>query len=165
VWVLLKPVLRAGKTFPHDPAITEVDARGAWVEQSQAVMVAVDAAGALVGSYYLRSNFLALGAHVSNAGYVVAERSRHQGIGSRLCQHSLQEARRLGFRLMQFNLVVNTNTAGIRCWQRNGFQVVGTLPEAFRQKQLGYVDALVMTSPWWRGRAHEGGAASAATGQ
>ena len=45
---------------------------------------------------------------------------------------------------MQFNLVVSTNTAGIRCWQRNGFQVVGTLPGAFRHSQLGYVDALVM---------------------
>ncbi len=144
VWALLEPVFRAGETFPHDPGITEAEARGAWVEQSQAVMVAVDPAEALVGTYYLRPNSLALGAHVANAGYVVAEHCRRQGIGSRLCQHSLQAARRLGFRAMQFNLVVSTNTAGIRCWQRNGFQVVGTLPGAFRHKQLGYVDALVM---------------------
>ena len=68
---------------------------------------------------------------MANAGYAVAE-------------HSLQAARRLGFRAMQFNMVVSTNTAGIRCWQRNGFQVVGTLPGAFRHRQLGYVDALVM---------------------
>ena len=69
---------------------------------------------------------------------------RRQGICSRFYQHSLQAARCLGFRMMQFNLVVNTNTAGIPCWQRNGFQVIGTLPGAFRLKQLGYVDALVM---------------------
>jgi ribosomal protein S18 acetylase RimI-like enzyme len=81
---------------------------------------------------------------VANAGYVVAEQARRQGIGSRLCQHSLQAAQRLGFRAMQFNLVVSTNNAGIRCWQRNGFQVVGRLPGAFRHRQLGYVDALVM---------------------
>jgi ribosomal protein S18 acetylase RimI-like enzyme len=81
---------------------------------------------------------------VANAGYVVAEQARRQGIGSRLCQHSLHAARRLGFRLMQFNLVVSTNTAGIRCWQSNGFEVVGTLPGAFRHRRLGYVDALVM---------------------
>ena len=144
VWALLEPVLRAGETFPHDPAISEPEAQVAWVEQSQAVMVAVNAAGALVGTYYLRPNSLCLGAHVANAGYVVAEHCRCQGIGSRLCQHSLQAARRLGFRAMQFNLVVSTNTAGIRCWQRNGFAVVGTLPAAFRHRQLGYVDALVM---------------------
>ena len=107
-------------------------------------MVAVDAAGALVGTNSLKPNMLALGAHVANAGYVVADHCRRQGIGSRLCQHSLQAARRLGFRLMQFNLVVRTNTAGIRCWQRNGFQVVGTLPGAFRHRQLGYEDAIVM---------------------
>ncbi len=116
----------------------------AWVEQSQAVMVAVDAAGAVVGTYYLRPNTLALGAHVANAGYAVAEHCRRQGIGSRLCQHSPKAARRLGFRAMQFNLVVSTNTAGICCWQRNGFQIIGTLPGAFLHKQLGYVDALVM---------------------
>ena len=100
---------------PHNPAITEAEAEVAWVKQSQAVMVAVDASGALV----------------ANAGYVVAE-------------HSLHAARRLGFRLMPFTLVVSTNAAGIRCWQRNGFQVVGTLPGAFRPRRLGYVDALVM---------------------
>jgi L-amino acid N-acyltransferase YncA len=144
MWSLLEPVFRAGETFPHDPAITEAQARLLWIEQTRAVMVAADATGAVVGTYYLKPNSLALGAHVANAGYVVAEHVRRQGIGSRLCQHSLQAARRLGFRLMQFNLVVGTNTAGIRCWQRNGFQVVGTLPGAFRHKQLGYVDALVM---------------------
>ena len=137
-------MFRAGETFPHDPAITEAEAQQAWVEQNQAVMVAVDVDGALVGTYYLRPNSLTLGAHVANAGYVVAEHCRRQGIGSCLCQSSLDAARRLGFRSMQFNLVVSTNTAGIGCWQRNGFQVVGILPGAFRHKQLGYVDALVM---------------------
>ncbi|MFO7629564.1 MAG: GNAT family N-acetyltransferase [Prochlorococcaceae cyanobacterium] len=144
LWALLEPVFRAGETFPHDPAIPEAEAQLAWVEQSQAVMVAMDAAGDVLGTYYLKPNSLALGAHVANAGTVVAAHCRRQGIGSRLCQNSLQAARRLGFRAMQFNLVVSTNTAGIRCWQRNGFQVVATLPGAFRHRQLGYVDALVM---------------------
>lgn len=144
IWALLEPVFRAGETFPHDPLISEPEARALWVEQSQAVMVAMDADGAVVGSYYLRPNSLCLGAHVANAGYVVAEPCRRQGIGSRLCQHSLQTARRLGFRSMQFNLVVGTNTAGIRCWQSNGFEIVGTLPGAFRHSQWGFVDAHVM---------------------
>lgn len=144
VWPLLEPVFRAGETFPHDPAISETEARVLWVEQSQAVMVALDATGALVGTYYLRPNSLCLGAHVANAGYVVAQPCRGEGIGSRLCQHSLQAARQLGFRAMQFNLVVSSNTAGIRCWERNGFRTVGILPGAFRHRQLGYVDAHVM---------------------
>ena len=144
VWGLLEPVFRAGETFPHDPLIREPEARVSWVEQSQAVMVAVASDGAVVGTYYLRPNSLCLGAHVANGGYVVAEPYRRQGIGSRLCQHSLQAARQLGFRALQFNLVVSTNTAGIHCWQHNGFEIVGTLPGAFRHKRLGYVDAHVM---------------------
>ena len=144
IWALLEPVFRAGESFPHDPAISEAEAQLAWVQHSQAVMVAVDPAGAVVGTYDLRPNALALGAHVANAGYVVAQHYRRQGIGSRLCQHSLQAARRLGFRAMQFNLVVSTNSAGIRCWQRNGFELVGTLPGAFRHRQMGFVDALAM---------------------
>ena len=40
--------------------------------------------------------------------------------------------------------MVSTNTAGIRCWQHNGFEIIGTLPGAFRHRQLGYVDAWVM---------------------
>jgi L-amino acid N-acyltransferase YncA len=65
-------------------------------------------------------------------------------MGSRLCQHSLQEARRRGFRAIQFNLVVSINTASLRCWQLNGFQIVGTLPGAFHHLQLGDVDAHVL---------------------
>ncbi len=67
VWELLEPVFRAGETFPHDPAISESEAQLAWVEQNQAVMIAVDGSGALVGTYYLRHNSLCLGAHVANA--------------------------------------------------------------------------------------------------
>ncbi|MCT0215921.1 hypothetical protein KQ298_06230 [Synechococcus sp. CS-1330] len=54
VWALLEPVFLAGETFPHDPAISESEAQVAWVEQNQAVMVAVDGAGAVVGTSYIR---------------------------------------------------------------------------------------------------------------
>jgi L-amino acid N-acyltransferase YncA len=144
VWAVLEPVFRAGETFPHDPAISEAEARASWVERSQAVMVAVEEQGIVVGTYYLRPNSLSLGAHVANAGYAVAEHTRRRGIGSQLCRHSLHTARRMGFRALQFNLVVSSNTAGIRCWQKHGFQLIGTLPGAFRHRQLGYVDAHVM---------------------
>ena len=80
VWAQLEPVFRAGRTFPHDPVISEAVAQVAWVEQSQAVIVAVDSTGAVVGTYHLRPNSFALGAHVANAGYVVAQHYRRQGI-------------------------------------------------------------------------------------
>ena len=144
VWSVLEPVFRAGETFPQDPATTEAEAQRQWVEEPQATYVASDAVGCCVGTYTLKPNSLCLGAHVANAGYVVAKGVRRQGIGTLLCQHSLREASRLGYRAMQFNLVVSTNTAGLRCWRANGFRIVGTLPGAFRHRRLGFVDALVL---------------------
>jgi ribosomal protein S18 acetylase RimI-like enzyme len=61
-----------------------------------------------------------------------------------LCAHSLETARRLGYRAMQFNFVVATNAAAVRTWEKHGFAVVGRLPGAFRHAELGLVDALVM---------------------
>jgi ribosomal protein S18 acetylase RimI-like enzyme len=58
--------------------------------------------------------------------------------------HALETARDLGFRAMQFNCVVSTNTRAVALWQAHGFDVVGRLPGAFRHPMQGYVDALVM---------------------
>ena len=70
--------------------------------------------------------------------------ARGKGVASELCRHSQREALDRGFRAMQYNLVVATNTGAIRLWEKHGFKVIGTLPQAFRHPRLGYVDALVM---------------------
>jgi hypothetical protein len=67
-----------------------------------------------------------------------------------MAEHCLSEARRLGFRAMQFNYVISTNTAAIRLWQDLGFEIVGTLPDAFHHPDKGYVDVYVMYSLCWR---------------
>ena len=67
-----------------------------------------------------------------------------QGLGEAMGRHALEEAKRLGYRAMQFNFVVSTNERAVRLWKRLGFSIVGTLPEAFRHRSLGYVDAYVM---------------------
>jgi ribosomal protein S18 acetylase RimI-like enzyme len=61
-----------------------------------------------------------------------------------MAEHCLTEARRIGFRAMQFNFVVSTNASAIRLWQQLGFRTVGTLPGAFRHPEKGYVDVYVM---------------------
>jgi ribosomal protein S18 acetylase RimI-like enzyme len=75
---------------------------------------------------------------------MVAPNAQGQGIGRAMGEHCLTEARRLGFRAMQFNFVVSTNTSAIHLWQQLGFKIVGTLPGAFRHPQAGYVDVYVM---------------------
>ena len=98
----------------------------------------------MLGTYYLKTNQPGLGAHVCNAGYMVAGQARGRGVGRAMAEHSLEEARRLGYRAMQYNFVASTNEGAIRLWKRLGFDVVGTLPGAFRHEGQGYVDALVM---------------------
>jgi ribosomal protein S18 acetylase RimI-like enzyme len=61
-----------------------------------------------------------------------------------MCEHSIAEARRFGYRAMQYNLVVATNEGAIRLWEKLGFTITGRLPEAFQHAQLGFVDAVVM---------------------
>ena len=98
----------------------------------------------IVGTYILRPNQSGGGAHVANAGFMVSASARGQGIGRAMAEHCLHEARRLGFRAMQFNYVISTNTAAIRLWQDLGFEIVGTLANAFRHPDKGYVDVYVM---------------------
>ncbi len=144
IWAILAPVFRAGETYAYPPDISEGDAHYAWLTKPQATYVAEDAAGDVVGTYFITPNQPGLGAHVCNCGYIVAERARGRGIASQLCVHSQQEAVRLRFRAMQYNLVVATNTGAVRLWQKHGFVIVGTLPGAFHHARLGYVDAHVM---------------------
>ncbi len=82
--------------------------------------------------------------HVANASYAVAQRFAGGGVGRAMGEHSLEEARRLGFKAMQFNFVVSTNEAEVALWKNLGFRIVGELPKAFRHPARGLVDAYVM---------------------
>lgn len=144
VWQIIEPVFRAADTYSFPPDISEQEAFRAWVELPAATFVAEDEHGQLLGSYYLKANQPGQGAHVCNCGYVVSEAARGKGIASAMCEHSQTNAVRLGFRAMQYNLVVATNTGAVRLWQKHGFAIVGTLPKAFRHPVAGYVDAFVM---------------------
>ena len=143
-WRIVEPVFRAGETYAFSPEITEDEAHGIWVEIPSATFVAVDKTDSVVGTYYIKPNQPALGAHVCNCGYIVSENSRGKGIASAMCEHSQKEAVALGFQSMQYNLVVSTNEGAVRLWKRHGFEVIGTLPGAFRHSRLGFVDAFVM---------------------
>lgn len=144
LWALMHPVFAAADTYPYSPEISEDEARREWIDTKRATYVAIDSSERVVGTYYIKDNQPALGAHVCNCGYIVSRAARGQGIGAEMCEHSQAEARRLGYRCMQYNLVVSTNTAAIAAWEKEGFTTVGTLPDAFRHPTLGYVDALVM---------------------
>ena len=144
VWAFLEPVFRAGETYSFATDLSESQARSVWVEVPAQTYIAVMKGGRVAGTYFIKPNQPGQGDHVCNCGYVVAADSRGQGIASRLCEHSQEVARTLGYRAMQYNLVVSTNTGAVRLWQRHGFEIVGTLPGAFRHPQHGFVDAHIM---------------------
>ena len=144
IWSIIEPVFRAGETYAFRPDISEADAYQAWVARPLATFVAVDEKGDVLGTYYIKANQPGAGAHVCNCGYIVAEGARGQGIASAMCKHSQGEAVACGFRAMQYNLVVASNEGAVRLWQKHGFAIIGTLPQAFRHPRLGFVDAHVM---------------------
>ena len=144
VWRLMEPVIRSGDTYPYATEMDETGARRMWLELTDRCYVAVGDEGEVVGTYYIKPNQPTLGAHVANCGYMVAESARGNGVATAMCRHSQQEAARLGYRAMQFNLVVETNAASVHLWRKLGFDVVGRLPGAFRHAEKGFVDAFVM---------------------
>ena len=143
IWPIFHAVVEAGDTYAYAPETTREQARALWMAPGQRTFCA-SVGERVVGTYVLKPNQPSLGAHVANAAYMVDPAFQRRGIGRAMCAHSLDQARRDGFSAMQFNLVVSTNVHAVRLWQRCGFEVVGTLPKAFRHRSLGFVDAYVM---------------------
>jgi L-amino acid N-acyltransferase YncA len=143
IWNIFHEVVAAGDTYAFDPNMSREDALAYWFGAGTHTYVAEND-GRVVGTYILRTNHLGPGSHVANAAYMVAQDVRGLGVGRKMAEHSLSEARRLGFRAMQFNFVVSTNASAIHLWQQLGFKIVGTLTGAFRHPRAGYVDVYVM---------------------
>jgi len=143
IWEIFQAVVAPGDTYAIDPAISREEALAYWFADGTQTYVAEEGARVL-GTYILKANQSGPGAHVANAAFMVAPASQREGIGRAMGEHALEEARRLGFRAMQFNFVVSTNELALRLWRKLGFEVVGTLPGAFHHPQRGYVDAYVM---------------------
>jgi L-amino acid N-acyltransferase YncA len=143
VWNIFREIVATGDTYAFDPAMSRYDALAYWFRADTHTYVAEND-GHIVGSYILRENQPGPGSHVANAAFMVAREARRLGVGRKMGEHCLTEARRLGFRAMQFNFVVSTNASAIHLWQQLGFKIVGTLPGAFRHPRAGYVDVYVM---------------------
>lgn len=143
IWLIFHEVVQRGDSYAYDPETTRQQAHSIWMADGVNTYVAcID--DQVVGTYVLKPNQPGLGSHVANAGYMVKAGHQQKGIGRRMCEHSLKEAKSSGFAAMQFNFVVSANEPAIALWKKLGFSIVGTLPKAFRHRDLGLVDAYVM---------------------
>jgi ribosomal protein S18 acetylase RimI-like enzyme len=143
ILAIARELVEDGTTYVFAPDTTDAELLVFWFSPAVKTFVA-ERAGEVVGCSILRPSQAGRGSHVANAAYAVAPGARGAGVGRALAEHSLEEARRLGYAAMQFNFVVSTNEAAVSLWKRLGFTVVGTLPAAFQHPRLGLVDALVM---------------------
>ncbi|WP_249979110.1 GNAT family N-acetyltransferase [Vreelandella olivaria] len=143
-WPAFQSIVAAEETYAIDPDITLADAYHLWCSVPKVTFAVKDNQGQLLGAYYLKTNAAGPGKHVCNCGYMVSPAARGKGVARSMCQHSQQTARELGFEAMQFNAVVATNEVAVALWQRLGFDIVGTVPNAFRHAKHGLVDTYVM---------------------
>lgn len=148
IWEIFHEVITAGETYPINPDISRNDALAYWFQPGAHAYVAEQALGSgekrIVGASKVHPNQSGGGAHVANAAFIVAKQARGQGVGRALGEHCLNEARRLGFRAMQFNYVISTNEAAVKLWQELGMKIVGTLPGAFCHPDKRCIDVYVM---------------------
>ncbi len=144
IWPFFDATVQAGETYAFPLDLTEETGRGWWMERPPGLTVVLEEQGTLLGSAKMGPNRPGRGDHVGTASFMVAPEARGRGVGRRLGEHVVQWHRDQGYRAIQFNAVVETNTAAVALWRSLGFTVVGTVPGAFRSASHGYVGLHVM---------------------
>lgn len=142
-WPTFSAVIEAQETYAFDPDMSFDQAYDLWCKQPIKSYVFVEGEQVL-GAYYIKRNAMGPSSHICNCGYMVAAEARGKGVARRMCEHSQEIARQLGFKAMQFNSVVSTNEVAVELWKKLGFSILGTIPEAYKHKRLGYVDSYIM---------------------
>lgn len=142
-WPVFKDVVSAQETYAFDPDIDLDTAYNLWCLSPQKSYV-VKENDLVLGTYYLRANASGPSSHIANCGYMVSPESRGKGIARMLCLHSQEIAIELGFTAMQYNSVVSTNEVAVKLWQKLGYSIIGTIPNAYNHKKLGLVDSFIM---------------------
>lgn len=144
IWPFYRQIVEAGETYGY-PDLTRDQARSAWIlDPPGHTVIAVDEDGTVLGSAHMEANRGGRGAHVATASFMVDPKHSGRGTGRALGAYALDWARARGFRSMQFNAVVETNTRAVGLWRSLGFEIIGTVPQAFNHPTHGYVGLHVM---------------------
>jgi L-amino acid N-acyltransferase YncA len=135
-------IVEDGETYAYPSDLSSEDARALWFGQHRVVVA--EEHGRILGSATMGPNRLGRGAHVATGSFMVDPAARGRGVGRALGEHLLAWTADAGFRAVQFNAVVETNTGAVRLWQALGFRIIGTVPEAFDSRTHGLVGLHVM---------------------
>ncbi|MFH8346034.1 GNAT family N-acetyltransferase [Streptomyces sp. NPDC018045] len=148
-WAAIRPFFRtivaAGETYtyPRDP--DDPTSRAMWMlDPPGRTVVAVDDDGTVLGTAKMNANHMGGAAHIATASFMVDPAHGGRGVGRALGEYAVDWARTTGFRAMQFNAVVETNTRAVALWKSLGFEIMTTLPEGFLHPTKGYVGLHIM---------------------
>jgi GNAT superfamily N-acetyltransferase len=145
IYRFFSTIVAAGQSYAYPEQLSLDQARPWWMEEPPArTVVAVDDDAGIVGSAKMGPNRPGRGSHVATASFLVAPAHAGRGIGRALGEHVIDWARGEGYRAIQFNAVVETNTAAVHLWRSLGFEVLATVPEAYDHAQHGLVGLHVM---------------------
>jgi L-amino acid N-acyltransferase YncA len=140
-------IVEAGETYAYPLGASSEEAHGWWVGPPPGATVVLEEDGVVLGSAKMGPNRPGRGSHVGTASFMVAPEARGRGVGRRLAEHVVAWHRDQGYRAIQFNAVVETNEPAVRLWRSLGFEVVGTVPQAFDSRAHGLVGLHVMHLP------------------
>lgn len=144
VWPFFQAIVEEGETYAYPDGLTSDEARGLWFEPEPGHTVVLEEDGQILGSAKMGPNRPGRGDHIGTASFMVSPDARGRGVGRRLAEYVVAWHRGHGYRGIQFNAVVETNIPAVALWQTLGFEIIGTVPEAFRHPTEGYVGLHVM---------------------
>ncbi|MFC6067709.1 GNAT family N-acetyltransferase [Streptomyces ochraceiscleroticus] len=145
VWPFFRAIVAAGETYTYPRDLDKEAGRALWMLSPPGhTVVAVGEDGTVLGTAKMNPNHMGGAAHIAGASFMVDPAHGGKGVGRALGEYVLRWARSEGYRAMQFNAVVETNTGAVALWQSLGFEIMTTLPEAFLHPEKGYVGLHIM---------------------
>jgi GNAT superfamily N-acetyltransferase len=143
IWEIIRDVIATGDTYAFSPVSTKEQMLAYWCAPAAHTYIAL-LDGEIAGTFVMKDNQPDLGSHIANAGYMVSPLVARQGIGKAMAEFSLEEAKRIGYKAMQFNFVVKSNERAVQLWQHLGFAIIGEIPDAFNHRMYGLTNVYIM---------------------
>lgn len=125
-------VVKAGNAFPQTDLLNEKSAGEFFSSQTVSAVAADKTSGTILGLYILHPNNIGRCGHIANASFAVSSEHRGNGVGEKLVIDCLDKAKSHGFKILQFNAVVESNIHAQRLYERLGFHCVGKIPGGFK---------------------------------
>lgn len=136
-------VVEEGVAFPQTEQLTQESGHAFFERQSYTGIAYDEESAKIMGLYILHPNNIGRCGHICNASYAVRSDARGNHIGELLVKHCLQKGRELGFRILQFNAVVSSNTYALHLYKKLGFVRLGTIPGGFLMKDGHFEDIIL----------------------